>query len=99
VGVTVSLEEAASLVVELRRESGSHLNAAEGGWEFAATYGEQMAFLHSSSFINANRDTKAHPQPIRLPNPWPDEEKAEEVTEEERAALRARLVRHSAFAK
>lgn len=60
-----------------------------------------MTFLHTSAFINANRDTKKYPEPIKLPAPWPSEEEAaaEEVTPEERAALHAQLLRYSAFAE
>jgi hypothetical protein len=48
--------------------------------------------------LNANRDTKRHPEQIELPAPWPSKPKAEQVTPEEHAALRARLLKHSAFA-
>ena len=58
-----------------------------------------MAGIHASAFMNANRDEKKQPEPFKLPMPWPDEAtKAEEVTEEERAELRASLQRRSAFA-
>jgi hypothetical protein len=56
-----------------------------------------IAHVHLSFVVNANRDTKKYPNPITLPAPWIAEEKAEEVTPEERAELRARLVQHSAF--
>lgn len=58
-----------------------------------------MAAITASSTINANRDTKKHPDPIRLPMPYRDDAgKQADVTPEERAALRAALLRRSAFA-
>jgi hypothetical protein len=57
-----------------------------------------MASLHASSFINSNRDVKKHPKPILLPVPWPDKSKESDVSPEEKARLRAVLIKHSAFA-
>jgi len=74
------------------------LNASELGWDIAASYGEVYAFLQASSVLNANRDTKKHPEQIELPAPWPSKPTVEQVTPEEHAALRARLLKHSAFA-
>jgi hypothetical protein len=85
-------------VLELKREFGSHLNADINGWDYAAGYGEVMSGIHASAFLNANRDTKLHPKPIVLPMPWPNETAVEDVTPEERAKLRASLLRRSAFA-
>lgn len=50
--------------------------------------------------MNTNRDRKIQPDPIELPVPW-DRNKAaaEQVTDEERAALKAKLLKHSAFAE
>jgi hypothetical protein len=57
-----------------------------------------MAGIHAAAFMNANRDTKKHPEPYELPMPWPKEAAAEQIPAEERAALRATLLRRSAFA-
>ncbi|WP_166671306.1 hypothetical protein [Cryobacterium psychrophilum] len=57
-----------------------------------------MAGIHAAAFMNANRDEKEHPEPFKVPMPWPAEVAVEEVTEEERAELRASLQRRSAFA-
>lgn len=63
------------------------------------SYGELMTALQTQSVLNVNRDEKAHPDPIRLPMPWPEGTgKHADVTPEERAALRAQLLRRSAFA-
>lgn len=48
--------------------------------------------------MNSNRDQKQHPKPFKLPMPWPEFAAAEEVTDEERATLRADLRNRSAFA-
>ncbi|WP_166790642.1 MULTISPECIES: hypothetical protein [unclassified Cryobacterium] len=48
--------------------------------------------------MNANRDIEKNPDPLVLPAPWPDDDPAEIVTPEERAALRADLISRSAFA-
>lgn len=82
---------------ELRIETSSHLFAAENGWAFPITWGEQLAHIRTSGFLNVNRDVKKFPDPLRLPHPWPDKERNEEVTPEERAAARAQLLRFSAF--
>lgn len=47
--------------------------------------------------MNANRDTKVHPDPVELPTPWTQSQEVD-VTAEERAQLRAQLEARSAFA-
>lgn len=98
VGRSISFREAIDLVDELRREFGSHLNAHLNGWDFAAGYGEVMAAVHANSFMNVNRDEKKQREPFELPLPWSSSQKQEQVTPEERAVLRASLLRRSAFA-
>jgi hypothetical protein len=64
-----------------------------------AGYGEVMTGLAASSTLNSNRDPKKAPDPIDLPMPWPaTSSKSADVTPEERAALRAQLLKRSAFA-
>ncbi|MFC5930934.1 hypothetical protein [Cryobacterium melibiosiphilum] len=58
-----------------------------------------MGGIHAASFMNANRDVEEHPAPFDLPMPWPKVAAIEDVTPEERAALRASLERRSAFAR
>lgn len=67
------------------------------GWDYAVTYGEFLAWMHATSFMNANRDTKTHPDPVDLPTPWRQKQQVD-VTAEEREALRADLRSRSAFA-
>jgi len=86
-------------VGELHREFGSHTSADVRGFDFAASYGDVMAGIHATSFVNSQRDPKQHPKPIHLGFPWPDEKQRavrdSEVTPEERAALKAKLARFS----
>jgi hypothetical protein len=58
-----------------------------------------MAGIHAKAFMNANRDVKKQPNPVELVFPWSTTPVEEEVTPEERAALKAKLLRHSAFAE
>jgi hypothetical protein len=81
----------------LLREFGSHLRAEIVGWDFAASYGEVMAGLYAEAYVNVHRDTKSQPEPRELLHPWPSATRAEEVTPEERARLRALLLANSAF--
>ncbi|TFD58033.1 hypothetical protein E3T43_07230 [Cryobacterium sp. Hh7] len=69
------------------------------GWDFAAGYGEFMTGLHAAAFMNSSRDSKIQKDPFDLPFPWPKVAAVEDVTPEERAALRASLERRSAFAR
>ncbi|PPF64537.1 hypothetical protein C5E11_03860 [Clavibacter michiganensis] len=58
-----------------------------------------MAGLHASAFMNSNRDPKTHPKPFEVVMPWTGPaDPQSDVTPEERAALKARLLKHSAFA-
>jgi hypothetical protein len=58
-----------------------------------------MSALTASSTLNSNRDPKKAPDPIDLPMPWPAKQsKSADVTPEERSALRAELLKRSAFA-
>ncbi len=52
----------------LRREFGTHLHAADSGWEFPARYGEAMTLLLAQGYITVHRDPKA--ARTELPTPW-----------------------------
>lgn len=86
-------------MIELRREFGSHTSADLRGFDFAISYGDLMAGIHATAFVNSQRDPKKTPRPIELLWPWPNErERAvrdSEVTPEDRAALKAKLARFS----
>jgi hypothetical protein len=95
IGRSIPYREAIDLVDELEREIGSHYMAAKLGWSFAAGYGELMAGLHLSAFINANRDPKSTPVEVMLP--WTVAEPEEQVSAAERAHLREQLRKRSAI--
>ena len=58
-----------------------------------------MTALHASAFVNSNRDPKKDPKPFEVLMPWTGSaDPQSDVTPEERAALKARLLKHSAFA-
>lgn len=92
-GRSIRYGEAIALIDELQREFGSHLNADLHGWDFAVGYGEVMAGLHASGYLNVHSETS-----VKLPWPWPDDNRAPVVTAEEREQLKQRLLRYSAFA-
>lgn len=100
IGRSIPFREAFDLVHELQVEFGSHLTASLGDWQFAIGYGDFIAWLHATSAVNANRDPKKHPKPIELPVPWDRAGGATaDVSPEERARLKAALMRRSAFAE
>lgn len=96
-GRSIPYREAIDYLAEIEREFGSHTFASVSGWKHTVSYGEFIAWLHATAFMNANRDTEEHPDPVEIPTPWPDRQEVD-VTAEERAQLRASLDAHSAFA-
>jgi len=78
----------------LRREWGTHLHAADVGWEFPVTYGEAMSALLTRGYLTVHHDPK---QPkADLPMPWggsavtftPEEIEAAEQALKRRSAIR-----------
>ncbi|CAD5999217.1 hypothetical protein [Agreia sp. COWG] len=58
-----------------------------------------MTAVHAAAFMNSQRDVKKHPKPFEVVMPWTGKADFDsDVTPEERAALKARLLKHSAFA-
>lgn len=98
IGDSITFGEAVDLVAELRDQPGSRTHASSAGWSWPATIADIATILHAESFINVHRDRKVTREPIRLPRPWSEKPAAAEVTAEERAQLRARLVASSPFA-
>lgn len=103
VGRSIPWRDSIDYVREMLREYGSHTSANVRGYDFAVSYGDLMAGVHATSFVNSNRDPKKNPHPIELLWPWPDErersKRESEVTPEERAALMATLHRYSGVPK
>lgn len=56
-----------------------------------------MAAFHFEAFVNSNREKKSS-KPFKVPRPW-DENKADEVSTDERERLRADLLKRSAFSR
>lgn len=82
----------------LRDTPGSWLHAAMNRWAWPASWPEVAAIAAASSTVNVNRDAKKQPQPIEFPWPWDGvEDEAEQITDEERDALKATLKQFSAF--
>lgn len=82
----------------LRDTPGTYLHADLVGWSWPASLVDLATISAAQTTVNANRDTKKHPEPIQFVWPWTGaEEAAEEVTDEERQALKATLNQHSAF--
>lgn len=99
IGAGVRFGEAIDLVSRLANTPGTHLHAELNDWGWPATLAEVSQILHAQAFMNANRDTKEHPQPFELPMPWDKAEPVDEgVSDDERERLRRVLAEHSAFA-
>lgn len=96
VGASVTYGEAAALVRELARRWDSHYTASLQEWEFVSTYGEVLAASHLEAYVNVHRDENA--KPTAITRPWANAaSNAPKVTEDELAALVAKLERRSAF--
>lgn len=95
VGLTIPFGEAIDLVNELKREWGSHLNAAIAEWDFPATYGEIIGAMHLESALNQFRAEGSKPATVL--KPWRDKDAAPKVTAEEFAVLALQLEARSAF--
>lgn len=89
--------EALHLVSELQKDQGSHLFASLAGWSYPMSRQEMYSAALLSRVANALRGEKE--EPFRVDWPWPDEDHAPEITDEERAAYKAQLNAHSAFAQ
>ena len=97
-GVTVTWREATHLLMELTRESGSHLVAALNGYKAAASFADLANILHAEAFVNFHRDRAEYPAPFRLPSPLADEPEAS-ATDAELEEARALLERYSMIAQ
>lgn len=87
--------EAVDLVEQLLLDIGSHLSASMSGWSFPMGRQELhlMGLLARVMNVTRGKDEK----PFMPDWPWPAEPKAEDVTPEERARLKALLNSRSAF--
>lgn len=87
--------EAVDLAEQLLLDMGSHLYASIQGWKFPMDRQEMHSVALLARVIGATANKGDKPW---IPEwPWPDDPKADDVTPEERAALKARLKSKSAF--
>jgi hypothetical protein len=87
--------EAVDLCEQLLLDPSSHLCAAVAGWDYPAPRQEISLTALLARVVNATSGKGDKPYvPVW---PWPAEPKAEAVTDEERAKLKARLKSKSAF--
>lgn len=96
-GDSIPWGEAADLIHELLRETGSHLYADIAGLREAGSQADVATILHAEWFMNVNRDREQHADPIVLPAPFNRTEEAEDVTVEERDEATSYLAAHSAL--
>jgi len=82
-------------VLEIARETGSHLYANAAGWTLAGSQADVANILLSEWYYNVNRAEKS--EPVDLPKPWVMSAKSD-VTPNERQQIEARLKQYSMFA-
>jgi hypothetical protein len=95
IGREITYGEAWLLVLELRRESGSHMHMVRYGLTETATLADLAAIRHAEWYMNVHK--KDNVPEIELPHPWEKPDPNADVTPEQRADLRAQLQRRSAF--
>lgn len=95
VGWSIPYGEAWLLILELRKESGSHTHMARHGFIETASLAEFAAIRHAEWYMNAHR--KPNTPLIELPPIWTPPDPNADVTPERRAELEAQLERRSAF--
>lgn len=96
-GVGIPWGEAARLIAEVLRETGSHAYADIAGLQLAASQADFASILHAEAFLNVNRDRELMREPVELPAPFDRHPDIEPVTPEEYEAASAYLATHSAF--
>lgn len=96
VGQSITHGEAWILILELRRETGSHTHMVRYGFTETSSLAEFAAIRHAEWYMNVHRTPKS--SLIELPIPWEKPNPNADVTPERRAELEAQLQRRSAFA-
>jgi hypothetical protein len=96
VGRSIPYGEAWLLLMELRRESGSHTHMIRHGFAETASLADYAAIIHAEWYMNVHSE-KDSPL-IQLPHMWEKPDPNADVTDERRAELEAQLERRSAFA-
>lgn len=98
IGRDFTFGEGKSLILELMRESGSHLFANLAEFNIAASQSDVASILHAEWYMNVHRDHKKVREPIQLPRPW-SAGGADQVSADERAEYEQQLRARSAFAE
>ncbi|UOE45470.1 hypothetical protein [Agromyces larvae] len=98
VGRTVTFGETRDLMLELNRETGSHLHASLRGYDrYAMSESGLAQLVLAEAYFNVHRDQRKHREPYDFGRPWSVPDANADVTPERRAELVAALERRSAF--
>lgn len=97
IGESVSFGEALDLVVELLKETGSHVVAELSGLTRSMSWADMAMVVLAEGYLNAHRDTKKQPKPVTLFELWEKRDTNADVTPERRRELEEQLERRSAF--
>jgi hypothetical protein len=97
IGRDFTYGETVDLILELLRETGSHLYATTVGMQLAGSQAELATIWHAQGWLNYHRDRKKHREPFELPHPVGKSDPNADVTPEMRAELREQLMKRSAF--
>jgi hypothetical protein len=97
VGESVTFGEATDLVVELMKETGSHLVAELSGMTRPLSWADLSVITLTEAYLNSHRDPKKQPRPVQLFDLWAKQDPNADVTPERRRELHEQLERRSAF--
>ncbi len=97
VGDSVTYGEALDLVVELMKETGSHLVAELTGMTRPLSWADLSVITLTEAYLNSHRDPKKQPKPVQLFELWEKKDPNADVAPERRRELKAQLERRSAF--
>lgn len=97
IGGPVTFGEGIDLVVELLKETGSHVVAELTGLNRPLSWADMAMVVLAESYLNAHRDPKKQAKPVTLFEMWEKRDPNADVTPERRAELEAQLERRSAF--
>lgn len=97
VGGSVSYGETLDLIVELLKETGSHLVAELAGMTRPLSWADLSVITLTEAYLNAHRDPKKQPKPVQLFDLWEKQDPNADVTPERRRELEEQLERRSAF--
>lgn len=93
----MSFGEALDQVVEILKETGSHLVAELAGMSRPLSWADLAVITLTEVYLNAHRDPKKQPTPVQLFELWEKRDPNSDVTPERRAELEEQLERRSAF--